>query len=671
MSYFGYKRGDKPRVNWGGLAEKFSQDLLAEKASRDERKKSIADAQAKELAELDKQAVTPETSVNGEIIRSSNDARQAYLTNVRLMRRGLIKPSTARAGQQRLADGYKMYNQYMETWGQEYQKFVTDRTGTGSALDDFIQQDRFKFGNLEQWGLVVDPNNMNLLMGSKDKDGNIDMSKTVDMANIVNTNQDFHDEFDATEFNKNLGTEITGIIESSEVIEILGGEANVLQVYEDYYAMGDPSEFIDAVESKDFSKVAEMNADAASEGGLTNYGQAYYNIFKTINASLGAVNERDRASALEQIGYELVDVSEDVDLETLQSEAKYNKEGSREIYVYRDEQNLLQPYLSESQNRDFERNGLDRALAAKDFKISKQRLIRDRSDSDGGDSSKDFAPAALINLAILRFPGNADSWSSTATTIAGDVGVNAGTITIDSDGSINGIGASSITDRTAMPKSNQEWLNMSTSQKNDVIDVLAGQDIKGYLGNTQGSMPQASGEYKDMRDAITANVEQGRIDFGSTASYSSTLAEQAAINYNIYNASSLEDESDLTARAAVFQNSRNKSDVSNNLRDAQGDLENLSSYVGDLAKSTQLNQTQRDMANELVNQINKFINSGVTGARGNDFLIGFSGNIGGQNISANILTGEGAKDLGLDDQFQFAGFYGAVAKVINEIKNAK
>ena len=90
MSYFGYKRGDKPRVNWGGLAEKFSQDLLAEKASRDERKKAIADAQAKELAELDKQAVTPKTSVNSEIIRSSNDARQAYLTNVRLMRRGLI-----------------------------------------------------------------------------------------------------------------------------------------------------------------------------------------------------------------------------------------------------------------------------------------------------------------------------------------------------------------------------------------------------------------------------------------------------------------------------------------------------------------------------------------------------------------------------------------------------
>lgn len=670
MSYFGYKRGDRPRVNWGGLAEKFSQDLLAEKASRDQRKKAIADAQAKELAELDKQAVTPETSVNGEIIRSSNDARQAYLTNVRLMRRGLIKPSTARAGQQRLADGYKMYNQYMTTWGEEYKKFVTDRTGTGSALDDFIQQDRFKFGNLEQWGLVVDPNNMNLLMGSKDKDGNIDMSRTVDMANIVNTNQDFHDEFDATEFNKNLGSEITGIIESSEVIEILGGEAKVLQVYEDYYAMGDPSKFIDAVESGDFSKVAEMNADAASDVALTNYGQAYYNIFKTINSALGAVNVRDRASALEQIGYELVDVSDDVDLETLQSDAKYNKEGSKEIYVYRDEQNLLQPYLSESQNRDFERDGLDRALAAKDFKISKQRIIRDRSDSDGG-SSKDFAPAALINLAILRFPGNADSWSSTATTIAGDVGVNAGTITIDSDGSINGIGASSRTDRTAMPKSNEEFLNMSISQKNDVIDVLAGQDIKGYLGNTQGSMPQAPGEYEDMREALRVNIEQGRIDFGSTASYSSTLAEQADINYSIYSASNLEDESDLTANAAVFKNSRNKSDVSNNLRTAQGNLGNVSSLVGDFAKNTQLNQTQRDMGNELVNQINKFIDSGITGAAGNDFLIGFSGEIGRQNVSARIITGEDAKDISLDRQFQFAGFYQAVAEVINEIKNAR
>jgi|TARA_R100000479_G_scaffold133715_1_gene71090 hypothetical protein len=666
MSYFGYKRGDKPRVNWGGLAEKFSQDLLAEKASRDQRKKSIADAQAKELAELDKQAVTPETSVNGEIIRSSNDARQAYLTNVRLMRRGLIKPSTARAGQQRLADGYKMYNQYMTTWGEEYQKFVTDRTGTGSALDDFIQQDRFKFGNLEQWGLVVDPNNMNLLMGSKDKDGNIDMSKTVDMANIVNTNQDFHDEFDATEFNKNLGTEITGIIESSEVVEILGGEANVLQVYEDYYAMGDPSKFIDAVESEDFTKVQEMNADAASDGALTNYGQAYYNIFKTINSALGAVNVRDRASALEQIGYELVDVSDDVDLETLQSDAKYNKEGSKEIYVYRDEQNLLQPYLSESQNRDFERDGLDRALAAKDFKISKQRIIRDRSDSDGNGSSKDFAPAPWMNVIKARFPGKVDSFRAATGVIAAATNVNAGTITIDSDGNINGLGGTSSTDRTGVPNNNAEWLSMSTREKNEVIDVLMGMDVNGYIGTTQANMPQASGEYEDMRRAITKGVNDGAIDFSTTASYENTLAELEELNYSIYSAPNLLNKSGIYGLAGNFKNADTKKKMDSLKDDAQGSLRKVSELVGNLSKNMSISQAGRNQARDLQREIDNFISSITLNTA--EMKYDFAGTIGGSMVYGTIYGGKGAEDMSQETQFEFSSLFEQVESIINNIK---
>lgn len=667
MSYFGYKRGDRPRVNWGGLAEKFSQDLLAEKASRDQRKKAIADAQAKELAELDKQAITPETSVNGEIIRSSNDARQAYLTNVRLMRRGLIKPSTARAGQQRLADGYKMYNQYMTTWGEEYKKFVTDRTGTGSALDDFIQQDRFKFGNLEQWGLVVDPNNMNLLMGSKDKDGNIDMSRTVDMANIVNTNQDFHDEFDATEFNKNLGSEITGIIESSEVIEILGGEAKVLQVYEDYYAMGDPSKFIDAVESGDFTKVAEMNADAASDGALTNYGQAYYNIFKTINSALGAVNVRDRASALEQIGYELVDVSDDVDLETLQSDAKYNKEGSKEIYVYRDEQNLLQPYLSESQNRDFERDGLDRALAAKDFKISKQRIIRDRSDSDGsGSSTKDFAPAPWMNIIISRFPGNAASFRTSTSVIAGATDVNAGTVTIDSDGNINGLGSTSPTDRAGIPSTNAEWSSMNSAQKDDVIRVLTRQDINDYIGTTQSNLPQDPNEYKALRKAIDAGITDGSVNFGNTSPYSSTLAEAAELNRSIYTSSNLRDESDIYELSEQLKNVKDLNDLKGLISPIQNSLKKVSEMVGDLSKNTSISSSGRSDAKALQNEVNEFIDS--IDLDETNLTISFGSTIGTSLTLGTINAGEESKGMDLSSQFELSTFFEGVADVIENIK---
>jgi hypothetical protein len=655
MSYFGYKRGDKPRVNWGGLAEKFSQDLLAEKASRDQRKKSIADAQAKELAELDKQAVTPETSVNGEIIRSSNDARQAYLTNVRLMRRGLIKPSTARAGQQRLADGYKMYNQYMTTWGEEYQKFVTDRTGTGSALDDFIQQDRFKFGNLEQWGLVVDPNNMNLLMGSKDKDGNIDMSKTVDMANIVNTNQDFHDEFDATEFNKNLGTEITGIIESSEVVEILGGEANVLQVYEDYYAMGDPSKFIDAVESEDFTKVQEMNADAASDGALTNYGQAYYNIFKTINSALGAVNVRDRASALEQIGYELVDVSDDVDLETLQSDAKYNKEGSKEIYVYRDEQNLLQPYLSESQNRDFERDGLDRALAAKDFKISKQRIIRDRSDSGGGGGGNaQFNSSNFLNIAQLYRPIDDGIYNSAAGNVAGDVGVNAGEIQLTGGNTITGF--SNNVSISGVDLTNEEYRALSRDDKKSILGRIKTGSPDGYISTAQANWPGNEDEW----DILLADFDR---ELGRTINLSNStlgitykLSEAEAFNFQTYSSSYFSSEYGMSDEATKLYNAKEagNSNYGVLLSNINTKLEKMAEDAEDISRNGSLSASQRNAAEQLANEIGSLT---VKDAGG--FKINVSGKIGNTMVQSFVSAdGESLDEL-----------WGALERAFKDIEN--
>jgi hypothetical protein len=654
MSYFGYKRGDRPRVNWGGLAEKFSQDLLAEKASRDQRKKAIADAQAKELAELDKQAITPETSVNGEIIRSSNDARQAYLTNVRLMRRGLIKPSTARAGQQRLADGYKMYNQYMTTWGEEYQKFVTDRTGTGSALDDFIQQDRFKFGNLEQWGLVVDPNNMNLLMGSKDKDGNIDMSRTVDMANIVNTNQDFHDEFDATEFNKNLGTEITGIIESSEVIEILGGEAKVLQVYEDYYAMGNPSQFIDAVESGDFSKVAQMNADAASGGALTNYGQAYYNIFKTINSALGAVNVRDRASSLEQIGYELVDVSDDVDLETLQSDAKYNKDGSKEIYVYRDEQNLLQPYLSESQNRDFERDGLMRALAAKDFKISKQRIIRDSKSGDGGGGNPQFNSSNFLNIAQLYRPIDDGVYNSAAGNVAGDVGVNAGEIQLTGGNTITGF--SNNVSISGVDLTNEEYRALPRDDKKSILERIKTGSPDGYVSTAQANWPGNEDEW----DILLADFDR---ELGRTINLSNStlgitykLSESEAFNFQTYSSSYFSSEYSMADEATKLNNAR---EARNNnygvlLSNINTKLDKMAEDAEDISRNGSLSASQRNAAEQLANEIRAIRAKDAGG-----FKINVNGQIGNTMVQSFVSA----------EKESLSELWGALERAFKDIEN--
>jgi hypothetical protein len=648
MSYFGYKRGDKPRVNWGGLAEKFSQDLLAEKASRDQRKKAIADSQAKELAELDKQATTPSTSINSEIIKSSNDARQAYLTNVRLMRRGLIKPSAARAGQQRLADGYKMYNQYMTTWGEEYQKFVTDRADKATDFDDVIQNDQFKFGNVEQWGLVVDPNNMTLFMGEKDENGDVDMSKTVDMANIVNMNKDFNDAFDAITYYNNLGDKIVGVIETSELLKFSDYELN--QIYENYYEMGDPQAFIDAVDaakaSGDYSAVQGIDELASDGSGLTDLGMAYYNLFKTIDASLGSVNDRDRTDVLTEIGYNIVEDGL-VDLQTLQTDAKYNKDGSKDIYYYRDEQGLLQPYLSESQNREFEKDGLLRALAAKDFQIESQKVIKDSKSGGNGDNSpvSSFNSRNYILLAEMYRPGSTDVFNSAVSGIASNVKVDSGEIQIQGGNYVTGfknnqqVSLPDLTGDPDFPDANDKFKSLSFGEKQSWLTALSAGSPGNLISTAQSSAPDKPGEWailiKDFERELGGAIDLNNTSQGSTYK----LATTAALDLSSYTNSYFEDEYSLN-EIGQMQNAKsansNYGGVATTLTSTlKGAAQEADKIASDGSLTPQEQQNARDLASQ-IRSLSITDGSGKTSFNDGLYIVKVNGIIGGYTTSGEI-----------------------------------
>tara|TARA_R110002020_G_scaffold62547_2_gene167237 strand:- start:1125 stop:3140 length:2016 start_codon:yes stop_codon:yes gene_type:complete len=647
MSYFGYKRGDKPRVNWGGLAEKFSQDLLAEKAARDQRKKSIADSQAKELAELDKQATTPSTSINTEIIKSSNDARQAYLTNVRLMRRGLIKPSAARAGQQRLADGYKMYNQYMTTWGEEYQKFVTDRADKATDFDDVIQNDQFKFGNVEQWGLVVDPNNMTLLMGNKDENGDVDMSKTVDMANIVNMNKDFNDAFDAITYYNNLGDKIVGVIETSELLKFSDYEMN--QIYENYYEMGDPQAFIDAVdaakESGDYSAVQGIDELASDGSGLTDLGMAYYNMFTTIDASLGAVNDRDRTDVLTEIGYNIVKDGE-VDLQTLQTDAKYNKEGSKDIYYYRDEQNLLQPYLSESQNKAFEKDGLLRALAAKDFQIESQKVIKDASGGSGNNGPvSSFNSRNYILLAEMYRPGSTDVFNSAVSGIASNVKVDSGEIQIQDGNYVTGfknnqqVSLPDLTGDPDFPDANDKFKSLSFGEKQSWLTALSAGSPGNLISPAQSSAPDKPGEWeiliRDFERELGGAIDLNNTNQGSTYK----LATTAALDLTSYTNDYFEDEYSLNETGQMQNAKTARSGYGGVATTLTSTLKGAAQEVDKIASDGSLTPQEQQKARDLASQIrNLNIIDGSNGTSFNDdkYIVNVTGTIGGRTVAGQV-----------------------------------
>lgn len=311
MSYYGYKRGTTPRVDYGALAQQFSLGLMQEKANRDQQKADIAKAQRKEYANLESKYLGPERSLNQDMINVTEQAKQAYLQSVRLMRRGLISPSDARVGQQRLTDSFKLFGQNFKTRAEEYEEMVVNREGTIS--DDVIQNEKFQFGDSRKWVPVVDGSdltNMRVVLAKRDENGNPIPGTAIDMAWMNNLGKDKHDAFDIAEAAGKIG-ELSSTIKSVEEmtgIQVTGG-AQVVITSEDYYKVGtDVNAFFDAYESAlknepgGFEALQEISPDFSNgTNSLSTEAIAYYTMYKAIEGKFTEYDDRDVSHILANI----------------------------------------------------------------------------------------------------------------------------------------------------------------------------------------------------------------------------------------------------------------------------------------------------------------------------------------------------------------------------------
>tara|TARA_R100001460_G_scaffold65034_1_gene105366 strand:+ start:31727 stop:33859 length:2133 start_codon:yes stop_codon:yes gene_type:complete len=311
MSYYGYKRGTTPRVDYGALAQQFSLGLMQEKANRDQQKADIAKAQRKEYANLESKYLGPERSLNQDMINVTEQAKQAYLQSVRLMRRGLISPSNARVGQQRLTDSFKLFGQNFKMRAEEYEEMVVNREG--SISDDVIQNEKFQFGDSRKWVPVVDGSdltNMRVVLAKRDENGNPIPGTAVDMAWMNNLGKDKHDAFDIAEAAGKIG-ELSSTIKSikeSTAIQVTGG-AQVVITSEDYYKVGtDVNVFFDAYESAlknepgGFAALEEISPDFSNgTDSLSTEAIAYYTMYKAIEGKFTEYDDRDVSHILANI----------------------------------------------------------------------------------------------------------------------------------------------------------------------------------------------------------------------------------------------------------------------------------------------------------------------------------------------------------------------------------
>lgn len=311
MSYYGYKRGTTPRVDYGALAQQFSLGLMQEKANRDQQKADIAKAQRKEYANLESKYLGPERSLNQDMINVTEQAKQAYLQSVRLMRRGLISPSNARVGQQRLTDSFKLFGQNFKMRAEEYEEMVVNREG--SISDDVIQNEKFQFGDSRKWVPVVDGSdltNMRVVLAKRDENGNPIPGTAIDMAWMNNLGKDKHDAFDIAEAAGEIG-DLSSTIESikeSTAIQVTGG-AQVVITSEDYYKVGtDVNAFFDAYESAlknepgGFAALEEISPDFSNGAdSLTTEAIAYYTMYKAIEGKFTEYDDRDVSHILANI----------------------------------------------------------------------------------------------------------------------------------------------------------------------------------------------------------------------------------------------------------------------------------------------------------------------------------------------------------------------------------
>lgn len=196
-TYYGYvnRDQDKSVIDWAGITKKISDDIIAEKNSREARRFELDKTQNEQLRKLDEYTQGIDKNANQAAMEAAQGYRDFLMENHKLMKAGLVSVNDSKIIKENAKSTWSTLNKTFKGHQDAIQAKI-DQGGAGNLLLAEKMSTAFDFQNKK---IVPSRNGEAVFVNIDPKTGKMDMETAMPVSGLLNNQQRMWDTIDVQE----------------------------------------------------------------------------------------------------------------------------------------------------------------------------------------------------------------------------------------------------------------------------------------------------------------------------------------------------------------------------------------------------------------------------------------------------------------------------------------
>jgi len=196
-TYYGYvnRDQDKSVIDWAGITKKISDDIIAEKNSREARRFELDKTQNEQLRKLDEYTQGIDKNANQAAMEAAQGYRDFLMENHKLMKAGLVSVNDSKIIKENAKSTWSTLNKTFKGHQDAIQAKI-DQGGAGNLLLAEKMSTAFDFQNKK---IVPSRNGEAAFVNIDPKTGKIDMETAMPVSGLLNNQYRMWDTIDVQE----------------------------------------------------------------------------------------------------------------------------------------------------------------------------------------------------------------------------------------------------------------------------------------------------------------------------------------------------------------------------------------------------------------------------------------------------------------------------------------
>jgi hypothetical protein len=193
------KRDGQNNVDWGKIGQDMSTGLKQVFDEREDKRQELDDVNQSLMTAANEVEMGQNKTFNQFVLDGSAQTKDFLLMQNKLLKKGLLNPNEYTRAMQTVKDDWSSFSTATKDFNKTYKEaFDRLNDGTMSAEEAFKKESLFKFGNVQNKGIFVNPMDGRLYIAERDDKGKIitDPSKLVSVASMNNMINEKINKFD-------------------------------------------------------------------------------------------------------------------------------------------------------------------------------------------------------------------------------------------------------------------------------------------------------------------------------------------------------------------------------------------------------------------------------------------------------------------------------------------